>query len=296
MIRSLIVVLCLGALPTVGMAAEAVTTFQRGEQAEQELRIDEARDLFRRALAENPEAPGVAEHTAWFLFLNGFHDEECRDLFRRAAPQGQQPEAMERAARFIERKLGVRGPADEAEQQAEAAFHRLMIEQAAKGTDEQLGGALVDAGDFVKGIPLLEKALAANPTNAPLALRLARARVWAQKYPEADAAYEKLLERHPGNAVLLLEAGQVAAGLGMLERARTLLAAADKARPNDPQIRREQANLEAKFAQQAAAKPEELPAPKPLPAVDSTFARGEKAEKQLNIYEARDLFREALRE
>jgi tetratricopeptide (TPR) repeat protein len=295
-IRSLIVVLCLGALPTIGTAAEPVTTFQRGEQAEQELRIDEARDLFRRALAENPEAPGVAEHTAWFLFLNGFHDEECRDLFRRAAPQGQQPEAMERAARFIERKLGVRGPADEAEQQAEAAFHRVMIEQAAKGTDEQLGGALVDAGDFVKGIPLLEKALAANPTNAPLALRLARARVWAQKYPEADAAYEKLLERHPGNAVLLLEAGQVAAGLGMLERARTLLAAADKARPNDPQIRREQANLEAKFAQQAAAKPEELPAPKPLPAVDSTFTRGEKAEKQLNIYEARDLFREALRE
>jgi tetratricopeptide (TPR) repeat protein len=140
-----------------------------------------------------------------------------------------------------------------------------MVEQAAKGTDEQLGGALVDSGDFAKGIPLLEKALAADPTNAPLALRLARGHVWAQQLAEADAAYAQLLERHPGNAVLLLEAGQVAAGRGVLERARSLLAAADKARPNDPQIRREQASLEAKFAQQAAAKPEELPAPKPLP-------------------------------
>jgi hypothetical protein len=71
----------------------------------------------------------VAEHTAWFLFLNGFHDEECRDLLRQAAPAGQQPEAMERAARFIERKLGQRGPPDEAEQEAQRGFERAMIEQ-----------------------------------------------------------------------------------------------------------------------------------------------------------------------
>ncbi|MEI6036598.1 MAG: tetratricopeptide repeat protein [Planctomycetota bacterium] len=304
MTRSLIIILCLGGLILAGSLAEAATTFARGEQAEKELRIYEACDLFRQALQETPDAPGVAEHTAWFLFLNGFHDEECRDLLRRAAPNGQQPEAMERAARYIERKLDLRGPADEAEQEAHRVFQRAMLEQAANGTDEQLGGALVDAGDFAKGIPLLEQALAADPTNGPLSLRLARAYVWAQQLPEADAAYDKLLERHPGNPALLLEQGQVAAGREMLERAQSLLAVADKARPDDARILRERANVEAKLAQLATAAnekppaptPQELPPPKPATGSSIAFQRGEQAEKELRIYDARDFFRIGLQE
>jgi tetratricopeptide (TPR) repeat protein len=299
MARTLNLILYLGVLPLAAMAAEPAETFRRGEQAEQNLRIYEARDLFRQAIQENPDAPGVAEHAAWFLFLNGFHDEECRDLLRRAAPNGQEPAAMERAARHVERELGLRGPADEAERDEQRAFHRAMVEKAANGTDEQLGGALVDAGDFAKGISLLEKALIADPTNGPLALRLARAYVWAQRLPEADAAYEKLLARDAGNPALLLESGQVAAGRGMFDRARSLLTGAEKARPDDARIMRERASIEAKLAQKAAAPPDkpvipkaELPAPKP--AQDSVFAHGERAEKQLRIYEARDLFRQAL--
>ncbi len=299
MTRSLIAILCLGVLPLAGMAEESPTTFQRGEQAEKDLRIYEARDLFRQALRENSDAPGVAEHAAWFLFLNGFHDEECRDLLRRAAPKAQESAAMERAARHVERALGLRGPADEAEQDEQRAFHLAMVEKAAQGPDEQLGGALVDAGDFATGIPLLEKAVAANPTNGPLALRLARAYVWARRLPEADAAYEKLLARDPDNPALLLESGQVASGRGMFERSRSLLAAAAKARPEDARILRERASLEVKIAQKAPApeeKPappqEELPAPKPAP--NTVFAHGERAEKRLQIYEARDLFRQAM--
>lgn len=308
MTRTLIVILCLGGLPLVGFSAVADTSFELGEQAEKELRIYDARDLFRQALRENPDAPGVAEHTAWFLYLNGFHDEECRDLLRRARPKAQEPAAMERAARHIERELGLRAPAEEAEQEAQKAFHKTMVEQATGGTDEQLGGALVDAGEFLRGIPLLEKALAADPTNAPLELRLARAYVWAQQLPEADAAYDKLLQRHPGNPALLLEQGKVAAGREMFERARAVLAAADKARPDDARILRERANVEAKLAQLAATAPdkppekpatiprEELPTPKPLQDLATTFQRGEQAEKELRLYEARDLFRQALQE
>ena len=336
MILRLITIFCVGMLSLIGAAVEAATPFERGLQAESELRIDEARGLFREALAENPDTPGVAEHTAWFLFMNGFHDDECRDLMRRAAPTAQEPAAMERAARFIERKLGQRGPADDEEQEATRTFHDLMIKRAAEGSDEQRGGALVDAGDFEKGIRLLEKAQAADPVNGPLSLRLARAYVWAQQLPEADAAYEELIEQHPDSPTLLLEASQVATGRGNVERARSLLAAADKARPDDPRVAREQAKLEAKTAELAAAAkekpaaappekmaapppdklaekppekpadgppekpaattPEELPAPKPLPAADTAFSRGEKAEKELRIYEARDLFRQAVRE
>jgi tetratricopeptide (TPR) repeat protein len=320
MMPARIAIVCLGLLPLLNATVEAATPFERGEQAEKELRLDEARDLFRQAVEATPDKPGVAEHTAWFLFLNGFHDEECRDLLRKAAPQSQEPAAMERAARFIERKLGQRGPADDEEQEAERAFHDLMIKRATGGSDEQLGGALVDAGDFTKGIPLLEKAQAADPTNGPLSLRLARAYVWAQQLLLADAAYEALLERYPDNPSLLLESSRVATGRGNVERAEALIAAAEKARPEDPRILRERAVLEAKRAELAAAakqkaapappekiaaappeKPaeppkEELPAPKQPPAADTAFTRGEKAEKQLRIYEARDLFRQAMRE
>ena len=260
MMRRLIAILWLGMLSFTfhDASAEAAATFERGRQAENELRIDEARDLFRQALQETPDAPGVAEHTAWFLFLNGFQDEECRDLLRRAAPTAQEPAAMERAARFIERKLGQRGPPDAEEQEATKTFHGLMIKRAAEGGDAQLGGALVDAGDFEKGIPLLQKAQAADPTNGPLSLRLARAQVWAQQLPEADATYEQLIKQYPENPTLLLESSQVAAGRGNVERAETLLAAAEKVRPEDPRILRERVGLEAKRAADPTNGPLEL--------------------------------------
>ena len=266
MTRALIILLCLGGLPLTGLSAVAATPFELGEQAEKELRIYDARDLFRQALRETPAAPGVAEHTAWFLYLNGFHDEECRDLLRQAMPQAQQPAAMERAARHIERELGLRPPAEAAEQEEQRAFHRTMVEQATGGTDEQLGGALVDAGDYDRGIPLLEKALAADPTNGPLELRLARAYVWSQKLPAADATYERLLQRHPGNPALLLEQGQVAARRTLLERAQMILAAAEQARPGEQRILNERKSVEAQRAQLAAAA-QEKPAAVPKEAL-----------------------------
>jgi tetratricopeptide (TPR) repeat protein len=204
-------------------------------------------------MRETPDAPGVAEHTAWFLFLNGFHDEECLFLLRRAAPKAQQPTAMERAARHVERELGLRGVADQQEKTAKRAFDQGQIAKARSGTDEQLGGALVDAGEFAEGIPRLEKALAADPANGPLELRLARAYVWAQRPVEADAAYGRLLEKHPCNPALLVERSQVAAGRDMLDRARAMLIAAEQARPRDLRILLERSRVEARLINRVAA-------------------------------------------
>ncbi|NDC53172.1 MAG: hypothetical protein EBZ74_02505 [Planctomycetia bacterium] len=240
-------------LPPPASVAGPPAAFKQGELAEKELRIDEARDLFRQALRENPEARGVAEHVAWFLFLNNFHDEECRDLLRSAAPTAQEPAAMERAARHVERELGLRPQADAEEKAAKREFDAVMIAKAAKGTGAELGGALVDAGDFAAGVPLLERALAADPANGPLELRLARAYVWAQRQPEADAAFCRLLERHPGNAALLFEHAQVAAGRTMLERARQLLIAAERSRPGDARILLERSRIESRLVNRAGA-------------------------------------------
>jgi tetratricopeptide (TPR) repeat protein len=294
MIRPWSVLVCLVPLALAGAAVPAATTFERGLEAERELRLDEARDLFRQALGENPAAPGVAEHAAWFLFLNGFHDEECRDLLRQAIPTAQEPAAMERAARQVERELGQRGPADEAEQEAQRAFHRVMIEKTAAGSAAERGAALVDAGDFAQGIPLLEEAVAVDPPNGPLALRLARAYAWSNRLPEADAAYRALSDRHPDNPVLLLEHGQVVAGQGRLEQALALLDAANRARPGDPRIIRERDRVAAAIAARPAPPKEELPAPLPPVAPDPVDKLGERAEQELRLYDARDLFRQAI--
>lgn len=227
--------------------------FTRGQEAEKALAIYEARDLFRQAVREAPEAPGIAEHAAWFLFLNNFHDEECRDLLRRAAASSKYPDAMERAARHVERALGLRPPAAAEETEAKRMFDRMMIEKAAERTDADLGGALVDAGEHAAGIPLLERALVANPADDQLALRLARAYVWAGRQPQADAAFSRLLARHPGNPALLVELARVAADRDMPERGRVLLIAAERARPGDARILLERSRIEAQLVDRDAA-------------------------------------------
>ena len=227
--------------------------YQQGERAEKELRLYEARDLFRQAIREQPDNAGRVEHAAWFAFLNGFHDVECRDLLRQAMPRAQEPAAMERAARHVERELGLRPPADDVEKQDKQAFDRAMVEKAERGTAAERGGALVDAGNFQEGIPLLEQALAADPTNGPLELRLARAYVWAQRQPQADAAFARLNKKYPRNAALLVEQAQVAAGREMLARARVLLIAAEQARPGDARILLERSRIEARLINRKAA-------------------------------------------
>ena len=284
------------ALPLVVIAEAVAAPFEEGIQAEASLQLYEARDLFRQALQDAPDAPGVAEHMAWFLFLNGFHDEECRDLLRRAAATGQEPAAMERAARQVERELGLRGPPDVDELEAAKAFSQAMIERAADGTDQDRGTALVDAGDLAAGIPLLEKALAAAPDNASLRLRLARAFLWSGRLAEADAAYQDLLRRYPGNPVILLEAAEVAVARDQLEQAASLVAEASKAVPDDVRIRTIRSVLEQRLAEQALRVPEELPAPPAASQKGDLYQRGEQAEKALRLYAARDFFRQAIRE
>ncbi|MBL6829943.1 MAG: tetratricopeptide repeat protein [Pirellulales bacterium] len=243
-----------GGLVSLVVAVSALAApFEEGLEAEKQLRLYEARDLFRQAVRDDPDAAGVAEHIGWFLFLNGFHDDECRELLRRGMTTGQEPAAMERAARQVERELGLRpavGPEERSEQQA---FDAAMLEKAATGSVGQLGGARVDAGDFDRGIPLLEEALAADPDDGPLELRLARAFYWAQRTNEADQAYRRLNARYPRRPALLLEHAQVAASLEELERAQGLLIAAERLRPGDARILLERARIEARLVNRQAA-------------------------------------------
>ena len=222
----------------------AGSEFEQGLEAEKNLRLYEAREHFRAAVKESPDTPGVAEHTAWFLFLNGFHDEECVALLRLAGPKGQDSAAMERAARQVERELGLRGPSDPTEKDEQKAFQKMKVEQAASGTDAERGGSLVDAGEYKEGVVLLEKAVKESPDDLTLELKLARAYYWSGKKTEADQAYGRLLKKQPNNPALLYERAGVAASEDQLDRARSLLAAAEKAQPGDTRILLERARIE----------------------------------------------------
>ena len=250
-------------------------SFEDGLEAEKSLKLYEARDCFRKALKENPDAPGVAEHTAWFLFLNGFHDEECVTLFRQAGSKGQDSAAMERAARQVERELGLRGPADEAEKAEQKAFQRMKAEQATSGTDAERGASLVDAGEYAEGVVLLEKAVKEAPGDQVLELKLTRAYFWSGKKAEADQAYGRLLETHPGNPALLLERAQAAISREDDEKARTLLTAAEKARPGDSRILLERSRLESlEYNRAAALEAVDQMSPKEQESARAWLARG----------------------
>lgn len=227
-----------------GLSLAQAGEFEQGLEAEKNIKLYEARDLFRAAVKANPDTSGVAEHTAWFLFLNGFHDEECVGLLRKAGPSGQDSAAMERAARQVERELGFRGPPDQAEKDEQKAFQKMKLEQAATGSDADRGGSLVDAGEYAEGVVLLERAVKESPDNLSLELKLARSYYWSGKKTEADEAYARLLKKQPSNPALLYERAGVAASEDQLDRARGLLAAAEKARPGDTRILLERARIE----------------------------------------------------
>ncbi|NDE85826.1 MAG: hypothetical protein EB056_07400, partial [Verrucomicrobia bacterium] len=245
----LALVLCLvgaGGLHASTESASSAKEYEEGLAAENRIEIFQAKNHFLKAMAHDPGVPGAGEHVAWFLFLNGFHDRDCLRLMQGAAPKGQFPEAMRRSARQVERELGLVGPTTAAEKAEAKAFSESQIAAARNsGSDAQLGGALVDAGQYQEGLPLLQRAKDMNPQDLPLALRLARGYYWAGKLPEADEAYDDLLAKQPNNAVLLFERAQVSASRGNLERSGQMLASAEKLAPGEPRILLERSRIEA---------------------------------------------------
>jgi tetratricopeptide (TPR) repeat protein len=93
-------------------------------------------------------------------------------------------------------------------------------------------------------VVLLEKAAKESPDDLALELKLARAYYWSGKKTEADQAYGRLLKKQPTNPALLYERAGVVASEDQLDRARSLLAAAEKARPGDTRILLERARIE----------------------------------------------------
>jgi len=96
--------------PGFTLANEAESAFEKGLAAEARLDLFGARGHFREAIGSNPEVGGWKEHTAWFLYINGFQDRECLALFREVLPHASDRRATERAVSHLEELLGQKPP------------------------------------------------------------------------------------------------------------------------------------------------------------------------------------------
>jgi hypothetical protein len=84
-----------------------LSPYQKAQLAEVQQQILQARDDFRRALARNPEQKDLREHYAWFLYANGYHDQECLRLLEQTLPDAADPVRIFNAIVEVRAELGL---------------------------------------------------------------------------------------------------------------------------------------------------------------------------------------------
>jgi hypothetical protein len=102
---------------------QTLTHRERAELLVQEQRIEAARDEYRKALQETPDNDALREQFAWFLYSNGFHDQECLQLLKTSLATGkpENPTGLFNAIVEVSDELGVIAPpAPESRQTAPA--------------------------------------------------------------------------------------------------------------------------------------------------------------------------------
>jgi Flp pilus assembly protein TadD len=91
-------------------------------------------------------------------------------------------------------------------------------------------------GDYLNALKYLNKAAALAPTDADIALLIARNRIWKGDLAEGLARYRAVLTQDPTRRVLWLEAGKVAAWNGRYEDSARFFADGLTVFPGDPDL------------------------------------------------------------
>ena len=172
--------------------------WRRGREAEGRLDLFGARDLYREALKFHPPQPGLHEYTAWFLFLNEFHDPFCLELFEAALPTASDKKATSTAITHLRQHLG-----------------------------------LDPARPSKKPSPMVRPAASASDAEQ---LRYARWLFWSGSPKESLEKLQEIQARHPKEAALLLASGNVLMALNDFKGASRDLKAAQALRPREPEI------------------------------------------------------------
>ena len=194
-----------------GESAEAL--FKRGQEAEVRLDLFGARADFRKAIEIDPTIPGLLEHTAWFLYLNGFHNQECLRILEACLPKASDPDAVRKAISQLREEMGL------------------------------------DQSRARPPTPRPDR----SPASPPERLQYAREMFWSGAPKEAAALIGELVRENPKEASLHLELARVLIALNDYPAAARELRIARELQPTEPEIALEQAKAEAFRGRRTAA-------------------------------------------
>lgn len=179
--------------------------FERGQAAEARLDLFGARVDFRKALEMDRSIPGLLDHTAWFYYLNGFHNPECLRIFEECLPKASDPDAVRQAISQLREDMGL-----------DQSRPRPPTPRPAT--------------------------LGASPTAR---LQYARELFWSGAPGEACVWMRELIRENPQEAALHWELARVLIAMNKFVEAGRELQIARELRPNEPEIALEQAKVEA---------------------------------------------------
>ncbi len=196
-------------------ADDAKDRFRSGLRAESRLDIFGAREHFRAALRSQPRLPGLREHTAWFLYLNGFHDRECLGLFEECLPAATNRHATANAISHVRQQIGLIPP--------------------------------------VSRPPVARPRTTPPDSDLPARLQHARELFWSGSPQAAQAELESLIAEKPDEAALRWELAKVLSARTEYAAASEQLAVARRLRPNEPEIALDQGTAEALLGNRTTA-------------------------------------------
>ena len=107
-----------------------------------------------------------------------------------------------------------------------------------QGVANALGAALTRAGAWLEAIPILEDAVAAEPDLTISWLNLGKSRMAGGRMAEAEAAFQQVTARAPGNLEATARLATLALHRGDSEAGRNLAVQVLAQAPSDPEARR----------------------------------------------------------
>ena len=273
----LIALLCSAA--TVSANPDAYEVFEQGLELEQQLRIFEARDKFRDAIAMDPGSSGYGNsglmtHYAWFLHYNGFH-EEAASVFARLLPMAEDKEHVYRGLGWHQKVLGrleaslnayrkvfplkssdqdLRTGFEEIHcilynehlQEIKAIKHKLAACPRNIKLKKELFNTYVNQGEFENAIRTAEEIQKEDTLDKQMHLQFARALFWHGDKRRAETEYKKLIADSPDNAFLYFELARVLDADGRAAEAKVALKTSLRIYPHSAMARKMLAEVLAK--------------------------------------------------
>lgn len=245
----LIALLCIA----YGVSANtgAYETFKQGLKLEQELKIFEARDTFREAIAMDPLTPGYLDHYGWFLHYHGF-SEEVVAVFKKTLPLAEDKQSITEGLAWNLKVIGQQNPSStktapvpEDSYLEKIRLLRLEISESPNPAplQKKLFYIYSDHNKFDNAIQTAEDLRSRNALDKLTQLQLARVLFWNGNKHQSEIEYRKLIKGSPNSAFLHYELAGILDANGKLDEALKTLEKSLSIYPDAPLVKKRLAEV-----------------------------------------------------